>query len=566
MGAEFNIATLVETVAGEYPDRIAVVHGNRRLNYRQFVDRCRRLGRLLADHGMGCYAERDGLAGHEAGQDRLAQYLFNGPEYLEGLIGGYLVRAAPFNINYRYVTDELGHLLADAQPRAIQYHGTFAPVLAATLAAVPHRDLLLLQVDDGSGEPLLPGALDYDQALASVEPRVDAIPDPDDLYVLYTGGTTGLPKGVLWRQADVAVTALGLVNGSAGREWESLQEFLSERHRTYPAKFVTCAPLIHGAAQWGALRTLCDADTVVFPVNTKVFDAAQICDTVVGEAVSRVLIVGDPFARALIEELERHPRDLSSLRFLVSGGAPLQPEYKRRLLALAPGLSIVEAIGSSETGVQGRTAARDAVSADMRTFNREGRTVVVSEDRSHFLRPGHSGIGWLASRGRVPLGYLGDEQKTREAFPTVDGQRVSLPGDRARLLADDTVELLGRESTTINTGGEKVFAEEVEAAVKAHPDVADAVVCGRPSPRWGSEVVAILAWRPGALGDASSVRAHCAKTLARYKLPKAIIVVDRVERSPSGKADYRWALATAADQPRPSSVPIHAKIHEMHGD
>jgi fatty-acyl-CoA synthase len=544
--AEFNFAALVESVAAARPDRIAVIQDGNRLTYQRFAERSRRLARLLLDHRLGCFAERSTLRGHQLGQHRMAQYLYNGPEYLEGMIGAYRARVAPFNVNYRYVADELHYLLTNSGASAIQYHARFAPVLAEVLRRGEGRPPLLLQVDDNSGEPLLPGALDYEQALAATRPDLDVTPDPDDVYLLYTGGTTGLPKGVIWRQADIAVTAVGLYNTREHREWESTDELFS-RSGGAAARFLTCAPLIHGAAQWGALRTLAEGHTVVFPADPTVFDAAALWDTVAAEAVTQMSIVGDVFARALVEEIERHPRDVSALRYLISGGAALQPAFKRRLLAAVPGLSVVETIGSSETGIQGRSSASDAASADRRSFQRDSRTEVVSEDRGRFLEPGHPGTGWLASRGRVPLGYLGDEAKTATSFPVIGGVRVSLPGDRARLLADGTVELLGRDSVTINSGGEKIFAEEVEAALKHHPDVLDAVVCGRPSERWGAEVVAIVVTRPGQPVDQVALRSTCAQRLARYKLPKQIIVVDRIERSPAGKADYRWAAATARE-------------------
>ncbi|GAA5144410.1 acyl-CoA synthetase [Pseudonocardia eucalypti] len=536
--SELNFATTIEAVATAVPDRPAVVHGARRTDYRALLDRSRRLARYLHDHGLGCFAPRASLAGHQSGQHFLAQYLYNSPEYLEGMLGGYLARVAPFNVNYRYVPEELRYLLADARPRAIQYHARFAPVLAAALAGLSAERPVLLQVADDSGEPLLPGAVDYESALASVPPSVPAEPSPDDVYALYTGGTTGMPKCVLWRQADVAVTGVGLVNRRAGREWDSVAEVVGAIGPR-AGRMLPCAPLMHGAAQWGALLALCTGNTVVFPDQVHRFDPAGVWDAVARERVTQMSIVGDAFGRALVDELARHPRDVSSLKFLVSGGAALQPSVKEGLASLIGGLRLMETIGSSETGVQGAAEGVD------KSFHADSRTVLLTEDRSGFLAPGHPGTGWLASRGRVPLGYLGDEAKTSATFPVVNGERLSVPGDRARLLADGRVELLGRDSVTINSGGEKVFAEEVEAAVKRHPDVADAVVCGRPSARWGAEVVAIVAPRSGATLSADALLANCATTLARYKLPKEIIFVDRVQRSPSGKADYRWAAARA---------------------
>ena len=256
-------------------------------------------------------------------------------------------------------------------------------------------------------------------------------------------------------------------------------------------------------------------------------------------------MVGDAFGRPLADELEANPRDLPHLKLLLSGGAALNAVHKERLTAAAPGMTITETIGSSETGVQGRMLG---LASGRPTFAREGSALVISEDMTKVLEPGHDGTGWLATRGRVPLGYLGDPDKTARTFPVVAGERVSVPGDRARLLPGDVVEMLGRDAVTINSGGEKVFAEEVEEAVKAHPAVADAIVCGRPSEKWGAEVVAVVQLRAGAGLGAEELVGFCADRVARYKLPKAVVFVDAVRRSPSGKADYKWAAATAVGE------------------
>ncbi|WP_067898118.1 AMP-binding protein [Nocardia vaccinii] len=543
-GIEFDFASTIELVARTFPDRPAIIHGMRRETFSDFVVRARRLARFLSDRGFGCFAERSELAGHEVGQHLMAQYLHNSPEYLEGMIGAYRARVAPFNINYRYGVDELRYLLRDARPAIIQFHSTFAPVLREALGS-ESAGILLLQVADDSGEPLLPGAIDYEQALAAVEPVIDVTPRADDLYVLYTGGTTGMPKGVLWRQADIAVTACGLQDRRNRREWASIEQFIS----SLPAvggRVMPCAPLMHGASQWGALQALTSGNAVVLPSDTARFDPADVVDTVLREGVTQVGIVGDAFAVPLLAELHQRPRALASLRYLVSGGAALQPTHKQQLLATIPGLRIVETIGSSESGIQGRSEARDTTGAEERGFRPAAGTVVVADDRSSLLGAGHTGIGWIASRGRVPLGYLGDEEKTRESFPVIDGERLSVPGDRARLLDSNVVELLGRDRATVNSGGEKIFVEEVEAAVKAHPAVADAVVCGRPSERWGNEVVCIVAVRLGACVSEQELRAWCGQRIADFKVPKAVIFVPAVQRSAVGKVDYRWAAAQAA--------------------
>lgn len=554
---EFTMSGLVGAVAARVPDRPAIVQGSLRRTYAELVDRSTRLARYLTDRGLRLHRERSGLGGHEAGQDLVAQYLYNCPEYLEGLLGCYRGRLAPFNVNYRYVADELRYLFTDAAPKAVQYHASFAPLLAEILPAVPSVEVLL-QVDDGSGHDLLPGAVHYEEALASVEPQVDTVPSPDDLYLLYTGGTTGMPKGVLWRQADAMVALMSLRNRRDGdREWHSVEEKLSaippREHRVLPL-----APYMHGAAQWGALQTLFDGNTLVIMDEVRTFDAANAVETLARHDVTTFTMVGDAFARPLADELERNPRDLPSVRYLLSGGAALSTVHKERLARAIPSMTIVETMGSSETGVQGRVSGTGPSGGGRPLFVREPTTYVVSEDMTKILEPGHDGTGWVATGGRIPLGYLGDAAKTERTYPVVEGMRLSVPGDRARLLpAEDLlagsssgaalVELLGRDAVTINSGGEKIFGEEVEAAVKSHPAVADTIVCGRPSEKWGAEVVALVSLRQGAELSGEALVEHCSNHIARYKLPKMVIFIDEIPRSASGKADYKWAARRASE-------------------
>jgi fatty-acyl-CoA synthase len=552
MPVELNMAATITAVARSHPDRAAITQGERSLSYGQFTDRARRLARYLHDAGLGCHTDRAELAGHQSGQHLLAQYLHNGVEYVEGLLGSYLARVAPFNVNYRYQPDELRYLLRDSGPSVIQYHQCFAPMLGQILDDLPNRPALF-QVADGSGEPLLPGAVDYEQALASAPPVLDLELSPDDLYIIYTGGTTGMPKGVLWRQADVAVTTMSATNRRANREWDSVEE-LVQAIPAQPHRVLPCAPLMHGAAQWAVLQTLLEGGTVVLPEQATTFEAAHVLDTVARHRVTAMTIVGDAFARPLTDQLERGRYDLSSLKVIVSGGAALSPEGKRRLIELIPGLRVRETIGSSESGIQGSQHSdvdtKAGTEAGAPRFQPGPKTVVVSPDLSRFLAPGHDGTGWIASSGRIPLGYLGDEQKTAKTFPVVAGRRVSIPGDRARLLPDGTIELLGRDSMTINSGGEKVFVEEVEAVLKSHPEVVDAVVCARPSERWGAEVAAVVV---GPAVGVEELLEYCRSRLSRYKVPKTIHFVEEVRRSAAGKPDYRWAIGLVRETDQPPS-------------
>jgi fatty-acyl-CoA synthase len=543
---EFNLAQVLRAVADAVPDRDAIVHPGGRLTFGRLLERVDRLAAVLADAGMGAHRERVELDPWKSGQDHLALYLHNGPEYLEGMFGAYTARVAPFNVNYRYVAEELRYLLTDSKARGIVYHSTFAPVLAEVRAELPELQLLL-QVPDDSGNSLLPDARWYDDALAAVHAASPAAePSPDDLYILYTGGTTGMPKGVLWRQADIYPAALGGRQLATGEEWPDLAAIV-ENARNGGTRVLPSAPFMHGAAHWLAINSLGQGNTIVLPGNTTTFDPDDVWATVERESVSIVLIVGDAFGRPLLDALDRGTYDLSSLVLLISGGAALSAPVKAGLLDRIPGMAIMDGLGASETGTQASQITGAGAPVSTGTFTPGKGMAIVSEDLDHLLEPGTDELGWLAQTGRVPLGYLGDEAKTARTFPTIDGVRFSVPGDRARVTADGLLELHGRDSVTINSGGEKIFAEEVEAALAHHPAVYDVVVTGRPSERWGQEVVAVVQLREGFVATPEDLVTECERHIARYKLPKAILFVDRVVRSPAGKADYRWAKRTAED-------------------
>jgi fatty-acyl-CoA synthase len=543
---DFNLGDVNEAVAAAVPDREAIVHGDRRLTYAELASRTRRLANVLLERGCAVRAERDELAGWETGQDHLALYLYNGPEYLEGMLGAYKARVAPFNVNYRYVAEELRYLLNDSRAKAIIYHSAFAPRLAEVRAELPDLQILL-QVRDESGNELLPGAEWYEDALASVHDREPAVKrSVDDLYILYTGGTTGMPKGVLWRQADIFPAALGGRQLGTGEEWTSLDEIV-ETARNGGAKLMPAPPFMHGAAHWLAFNAFTGGNTVVLPRNVETLDAADVWSTCVAEGVNIVLIVGDAFGRPLLDELDRSSYDLSSLLMMVSGGAALSAGVKQQFLAKLPSMGIMDGLGASETGQQGTQIIGAGVEASTGTFTPGPGMCIIDDELSRVLPPGDEETGWLAQRGRVPLGYLGDEAKTAKTFPVIDGVRYSVPGDRARVNADGLLELYGRDSVTINSGGEKIFAEEVEAALAHHPAVYDVIVAGRPSDRWGNEVVAVVQVREGFEVSEAELLEECEKHVARYKLPKAFRFVDHMVRSPAGKADYRWAREQALD-------------------
>ncbi|WP_107528953.1 acyl-CoA synthetase [Mycolicibacterium tusciae] len=541
---QFTVPAAADAVAAVIGDREFVVQGNRRYTYSQILERSNRLARYLHTRGLGAKTERSELAGHEVGQDLLGIYAYNGPEYVEAMLGSWRARVAPFNVNYRYVKNELQYLLQDSGATALIYHATFAPRVADVKRALP-RLRVLIQIADDSGNDLVHGAVDYESIVrsgSSEPPPVE--PSPDDLYVLYTGGTTGMPKGVLWRQHDIFMTSFGGRNMATGELTQSYDEIAKRVQENPGTKIFTLPPLMHGAAQWSVMTALTTGQTVVFSENPSRFDADEVVQTVEKEKVLAVQVVGDAMARPLADAIGRSSGDLSSMAVVANGGALLTPTAKQRLIDVKPGLIVMDGVGSSETGIQmSHMSAPGAVSTGK--FNAGPDTFVASEELDSILEPGHEGIGWLAQRGFVPLGYKGDEAKTAKTFPVIDGVRFSIPGDRARHLADGGIELLGRESQTINSGGEKIFVEEVETALLSHPAVADVVVSGRPSERWGQEVVAIVALLDGASADAQELIDHASNSIARYKLPKAVVFRPVIERSPAGKADYRWAREQA---------------------
>jgi acyl-CoA synthetase (AMP-forming)/AMP-acid ligase II len=544
---EYNLAAVQTAVEAAVPDRECVVAADRRLTYRQFGDRTRQLANALRRRGLGSVTDRSTLAGHQSGQDHLAVYLHNCPEYLEAMVGSYKARVAPFNVNYRYVAEELEYLLSDSAARAVVFHSAFAPTLAEV------RDRLgglqvLLQVPDDSGNDLLDGAEWYEDALTAesteLPAEVEASWSPDDLYILYTGGTTGMPKGVLWRQADIFVAAMGGRRLDNQEEWASFDE-IAENAANGGAKLLPGPPFMHGAAHWMAFNGFTNANTLVIPAVTTHLDVEDLLRTVQDEGVNILLIVGDAFGRPLVEGIEAGGHDLSSLLAIVSGGAALSAPVKGRLLAALPSIMVLDGLGSSETGQQGSQLTAAGQEASTGDFTPGPGMCILSEDLTEVLEAGHEPMGWLGQTGRVPLGYLGDAAKTARTFPTIDGVRYSVPGDRARLTAEGTLDLYGRDSVTINSGGEKIFAEEVEQALLRHPAVFDCVVAGRPSERWGNEVVAVVQLADGTEASDDDLLEEAARHVARYKLPKAIVRRPRIQRSPSGKADYRWAKEQA---------------------
>jgi acyl-CoA synthetase (AMP-forming)/AMP-acid ligase II len=537
-----NLAVLQELIAAHVPDREAVVWRDRALSYGDLARRTRRVGRALRRLGLGCRRERTELEAWESGHDHVAVYAYNGPEWVEMMYGAWKARAAFVNVNYRYKAEEVRYLLDAASARAVVYHAAFAPMVAEVRRDLP-QVRHLIQIADDSGNALLPGAIDYEAWLAAETDEPQDLPyAADDLYVLFTGGTTGMPKGVLWRHEDVFFNGLGgHVPGFDRLDTE--EKLVAHIQLGLGGRFLVLPPFMHGAGQWAAFNTFHRGGTVVIPDEVRRFDADGAWRTIARQRIDQMSIVGDAFAQPLLVALREGQHDASSIRVISSTAAVLSPSIKDELKSLLPAETMfIESVGATEAGLQAMSWDAGAQAQGLPVYQLRENTVVLSADRSRILEPGTDEVGWTATRGHLPLGYLGDPERTRQTFPTIDGVRYSIGGDRARWAEDGRLLFLGRESMCINTGGEKVFVEEVERVVKSHRAVYDALVVGTPSARWGQQVTAVIAVHAGAASPSlEELRTHCAPHLADYKVPRAVVFAPEITRSPSGKPDYAWA-------------------------
>ena len=532
-------ATLWEALADAQPDHRAVVIGEHALTWRELDDRASRLAAHLSSSGIGS-------------GDKVGQLMYNCPEYLESAYASFKVRASTVNVNYRYKAPEIVHVLSDSGARALVYHSVFRDVVDEARRSLPRLDVLIEVGDDG--EPLA-GAVGYEDALLNDPmPRVER--SGSDSLLLYTGGTTGLPKGVVWSHrslfgalAFTGYASLGLEVPETPVEVARVAVELTKASRG-PVN-MTAPPLMHGTAMFLAFSTFVLGGTVVL-LSGRRFDPAELLRLVERERVSQVSIVGDAFARPIIAELERaeaegRPYDLTSLSRIVSTGATLSSESKRALMRRASGAVVLDMIGASEGGpfaVSMTAPGQDP--SDTARFMATPATVLFDDTTWERIPFGSGRAGVLASAGPMPDGYFGDPTRTAHTFREIDGVRYSVPGDYATIEADGTVHLLGRGSVCINTGGEKVYPEEVEVAARGHDDVVDCVAIGVPDDRYGEIVALVAARRPGSNVSEESIVAHVKSTIADYKAPRRVVFVDEVYRSPSGKADYRWARDVAS--------------------
>jgi acyl-CoA synthetase (AMP-forming)/AMP-acid ligase II len=520
-----HIADLVEHAVDLVPDRVAVICDARQVTYAQLEERANRLAHHLADHGVGP-GDHVGVHGR------------NSIETLEAMLAAYKLRAAAVNVNYRYVENELRYLFENAELTALVQDRRYAGRVARVLPGLTKRPHVVV-VDDGSGAEVPAGhGVDYEEALAAASPERDfGERSGDDIYILYTGGTTGRPKGVLWRHEDVWRALGGGIDFMSGEpvadEWAQ-----SQAGKDFALVRLCVAPLVHGAAQWAALASLFGCGTVVLMPQ---FDPDQLWRTIERHKVNVITVVGDAMARPMIEAFLAGDYDASSVFAISSHAALFSPSVKEQFVAALPNVMLTDAIGSSESGFTGiQMIGKDGEQTSGPRVN-PGRDVIVIDDDGRAV-PARSGqVGRIARGGHIPLGYYKDPEKTAALFAEVDGKRYVVPGDFARMELDGTISLLGRGNTCVNTGGEKVFPEEVEGALKSHPDVFDALVIGVPDERLGQRVAALVQPRDGATVDLPALETHVRGLVAGYKVPRTVWLVDEIGRLPTAKPDYTWA-------------------------
>jgi acyl-CoA synthetase (AMP-forming)/AMP-acid ligase II len=528
----YNIADLFEHAVDYFPERLAVACGDDEVTYAELEEQANRLAHHLADHGV--------TAGSHVGmctRNRL--------QAIVTMLAVYKLRAALINVNFRYTANEIRYVLDNADVIAFVHERIYSDRVAEALPGAPSVKHTVV-IEDESDLPYN-GVL-YSEALAASHGGRDFEErSNDDLYLLYTGGTTGMPKGVMWRHEDVWRTLGGGINFMTGEPLEN-EYVQAEMGKVTGGMVRLClAPLIHGNAQWAGLMALFGGDTVVLLTQ---FDPVAVWEAVQRRKVNVVVLIGDAMARPMIEAFKAGDYDVSSVFAISSSAALFSQSVKNEYLELLPNSVITDAIGSSETGFMGiGMITKDTEQGIGGPRVSAGKDTIVIDLDGKPIPAGSDEIGRLARGGHIPLGYYKDPEKTARLFVEVDGKRYTVPGDFARHEADGTITLLGRGNTCVNTGGEKVFPEEVEAALMSHPDVFDVLVIGVPDERLGQRVAAVVEPRPGATPSADDLIAHARNEIAGYKVPRSIWLVDKVQRLATAKADYRWANEYAAEHP-----------------
>ena len=537
---EFHVADIFEAVADNIPHREALALGSTRLTYSELDRRSNQIAAMLKSLGI-------------KKEDHIGIYAFNCIEWIETMIGAFKIGAIPININYRYVEEELAYLINNADIVGIIYQKQFEKLLNNIKTRTKNLKHYI-SIEDGTINPEINlKTFDYHILMenSSIE-RVNFERSADDIYVIYTGGTTGLPKGVMWRQEDVIMTLGGGIDHLTGEKFSSA-EAMSKKCLGEPIVALALAPLMHGAAQWQTFNSFFSGWKLIFN-SQKSFDAEYIWNLIAEEKVQNLTITGDAMGRPLADALNimlKKGLNLDSLIILTSTAAVFSSSIKDQFLELLPNLMIIDGVGSSETGSTGfniySKGSKQKDSGGGPSFSRPKHSVILHPETKKPLDTNNtSTIGYLARLGNVPIGYYKDPLKTASTFIEVDGEKYSIPGDYAKFEADGQITLLGRGSVSINSGGEKIFPEEVEAALKSHPEVFDCLVVGKKDNKWGQKVVAVIQSRNNSKIDTDSLKDHCKTYIANFKFPKEFFYVDEIKRAPSGKPDYPWAQKIAA--------------------
>jgi 3-oxocholest-4-en-26-oate---CoA ligase len=534
-----NIADLAEHAVDAVPDRVALICGDEQLTYAQLEENANRLAHYLLDQGV----QKD---------DKVGLYCRNRNEIVIAMLGIVKAGAILVNVNYRYVEGELRYLFDNSDMVALVHERQYSDRVANVLPDTAGVKTILV-VEDGSGDDYQRyGGVEFYAAIAQGSPERDFVErSGDDIYLLYTGGTTGFPKGVMWRHEDIYRVLFGGTDFATGEFVKDEHDLAKAAAANPPMIRYPIPPMIHGATQSATWMSIFSGQTTVLAPE---FNADEVWRRIHDHKVNLLFFTGDAMARPLLDALLAHQEegneyDLSSLFLLASTAALFSPSIKERLLELLPNRVITDSIGSSETGFGGTSiVAKDAPHSGGPRVTIDHRTVVIDDDGNE-VKPGSGVRGLIAKKGNIPVGYHKDEKKTAETFKTINGVRYAIPGDYAQVEEDGTVTMLGRGSVSINSGGEKIYPEEVEAALKGHPDVFDALVVGVPDARYGQHVAAVVQARPGARPTLSGLDSFVRAEIAGYKVPRSLWLVDEVKRSPAGKPDYRWAKEQTEARP-----------------
>src|SRR6201999_3115040 len=539
-----NIADLAEHAIDAVPERVALICGDEQLTYAELEEKANRLAHYLIDHGV----KKD---------DKVGLYCRNRNEIVIAMLAVVKAGAIIVNVNFRYVEGELRYLFDNSDMVALVHERQYSDRVANVLPDTPNVKTVLVIEDGSDNDYQRYGGVEFYSAIAQGSPERDfGDRSADDIYLLYTGGTTGFPKGVMWRHEDIYRVLFGGTDFATGEFVKDEYDLAKAAAENPPMIRYPIPPMIHGATQSATWMSLSPGQTTVLAPE---FNADEVWKAIHDHKVNLLFFTGDAMARPLLDALtEDNDYDLSSLFLLSSTAALFSPSIKEKLLELLPNRIITDSIGSSETGFGGISmVAKDSPHSGGPRVTIDHRTVVLDEDGNE-VKPGSGVRGFIAKKGNIPVGYYKDEKKTAETFRTINGVRYAIPGDYAQVETDGTVTMLGRGSVSINSGGEKIYPEEVEAALKGHPDVFDALVVGVPDPRSGQHVAAVVQPRPGALPALAELDSFVRSEIAGYKVPRSLWLVDEVKRSPAGKPDYRWAKEQTEARPADDVHAAHA--------